>query len=279
MVGFTGGEAKQISRIGGHGMRRMDRKNRINKIRNNTACLNHKNAWKDMKTAVIKTVGAALFGITVLGAARMTPYAFNIGPGMEDHDIIYYQEQPENNPAYNNGWTSNVGPGASGSNPGGGLGSEKDYVYSKGPGNEAAQQYAKTENSTIYIHNTYRGGSWRQRADGKWALYKPDGNPVSSQWGYVDGKTYLLDMYGIMQTGWQNVNGNWYYLNSKGAMQTGWLLKEGKYYFLNTDGTMAYGWVNSQGSWYYFQKPNGDMLTNAYAPDGRYVNAEGVLIQ
>lgn len=62
-------------------------------------------------------------------------------------------------------------------------------------------------------------------------------------------------------------------------MQTGWLLKEGKYYFLNTDGTMAYGWVNSQGSWYYFQKPDGDMLTNAYAPDGRYVNAEGVLIQ
>ena len=59
----------------------------------------------------------------------MTAYAFNIGPGMEDHDIIYYQEQPENNPAYNNGWTSNVGPGASGSNPGGGLDSEKDYVY------------------------------------------------------------------------------------------------------------------------------------------------------
>ena len=91
-------------------MRRMDRKNRINKIRNNTECLNHKNAWKDMKTAVIKTVGAALFGITVLGAARMTPYAFNIGPGMEDHDIIYYREQPENNPAYNNGWTSMSAP-------------------------------------------------------------------------------------------------------------------------------------------------------------------------
>ena len=142
--------------------------------------------------AAIGIGGAVLLSLTDSGTAGMTAYAFNIGPGMEDHDIIYYQEQPENNPAYNNGWTSNVGPGASGSNPGGGLDSEKDYVYSKGPGNEAAQQYAKTENSTIYIHNTYRGGSWRQRADGKWALYKPDGNPVSSQWGYVDGKTYLL---------------------------------------------------------------------------------------
>ena len=252
-------------------MRKVDWKSRINK--------NNRKAWKDAKAAAAKTVGAALFGIAVISAAGMTSYAFNLGPGMEDHEILYYQEQPENNPAYNNGWTSNVGPGATGSNPSGGLDSEKDYVYSKGPGNEAAQQYAKTENSTTYIHSTYRGGSWRQRADGKWALYKPDGNPVSSQWAYVDGKTYLLDMYGIMQTGWQNVNENWYYLNSKGAMQTGWLLKEGKYYFLNTDGTMAYGWVNSQGSWYYFQKPNGDMLTNAYAPDGRYVNAEGVLIQ
>lgn len=66
-----------------------------------------------------------------------------------------------------------------------------------------------------------------------------DGQPVSSQWGYVDGKTYLLDMYGIMQTGWQMVNGKWYYLNSVGAMQTGWLLKEGKYYFLN--GRRQYG--------------------------------------
>ena len=260
-------------------MRRTGWKSIQNKMRICGGNEDKRKARKTMMAAAAGIAGAVLLSLTDSGTAGMTAYAFNVGPGMEDHNIIYYQEQPENNPAYNNGWTSNVGPGASGSNPGGGLDSEKDYVYSKGPGNEAAQQYAKTENSTIYIHNTYRGGSWRQRADGKWALYKPDGNPVSSQWGYVDGKTYLLDMYGIMQTGWQNVNGNWYYLNSKGAMQTGWLLKEGKYYFLNTDGTMAYGWVNSQGSWYYFQKPDGDMLTNAYAPDGRYVNAEGVLIQ
>ena len=121
------------------------------------------------------------------------------------------------------------------------------------------------------------GAAWRKDAFGRWS-YRQNGVSLTG-WQRLDGTWYYFDGAGIMQTGWQNVNGNWYYLNSKGAMQTGWLLKEGKYYFLNTDGTMAYGWVNSQGSWYYFQKPDGDMLTNAYAPDGRYVNAEGVLIQ
>lgn len=110
--------------------------------------------------AAIGIGGAVLLSLTDSGTAGMTAYAFNIGPGMEDHDIIYYQEQPENNPAYNNGWTSNVGPGASGSNPGGGLGSEKDYVYSKGPGNEAAQQYVKqkTARSTSTIPTAVAAG-------------------------------------------------------------------------------------------------------------------------
>ena len=85
-------------------------------------------------------------------------------------------------------------------------------------------------------------------------------------------------MYGTMLTGWQRVNGYWYYFNSVGAMQTGWLLKNGKYYFLNTDGTMAYGWVNTQGNWYYFDMSTGEMLTNTTVPDGRYVNAEGILV-
>ena len=41
---------------------------------------------------------------------------------------------------------------------------------------------------------------------------------------------------------------------------------------------MAYGWVNSEGKWYFLDLTTGEMLTNTYTPDGRYVNAEGVLI-
>ena len=53
-----------------------------------------------MMAAAIGIGGAVLLSLTDSGTAGMTAYAFNIGPGMEDHDIIYYQEQPENNPAY-----------------------------------------------------------------------------------------------------------------------------------------------------------------------------------
>ena len=84
-----------------------------------------------------KMAAAAVFAFVTAAAFCTTgvrSYAFNLGPGMENYNIQIYQEQPENNPAYNNGWTSNIGPGGTGSNPGGGIDSEKDYAYSKGPG-------------------------------------------------------------------------------------------------------------------------------------------------
>ena len=66
----------------------------------------------------------------------------------------------------------------------------------------------------------------------------PDGNPVSSQWGYVDGKTYLLDMYGIMQTGWITLGKKRYYLDEDGIMQTGTITVNGKKYTLAADGSL-----------------------------------------
>ena len=231
---------------------------------------------RNFKTALAAPIlAAAIFAVSM--PMSMESLAFNLGPGMEDHDILIYDGQPSNNPAYNNGWTGGIGPGGEGDNP---LGDQswEENALAGGPNSEAAKKYLEEEADSLYIFSTYRGGSWESLPDGRWRLNQPDGQPVSSQWGYVDGKTYLLDMYGIMQTGWQKVNGSWYYFNSTGAMQTGWLLKEGKYYFLNSDGHMATGWVNSLGYWYYFDSATGVMQTNTYTPDGRYVNAEGVLI-
>lgn len=231
-----------------------------------------------MKNKKRMTAAIAAVTATFAAAAAMETFAYNYGPGAENYNVTIYEAPSDNNPAYNNGWSGGVGPGATGSNPMGWDENEEDAL-SGGPNSDAAKKYLSEEENAFYIHSTYQGGTWEQQEDGRWKLLKPDGQPVSSQWAYVDGKTYLVDMYGIMQTGWQKVNDNWYYFNSVGAMQTGWLLKNGKYYFLNSDGTMAYGWVNSQGNWYYFDRTTGAMATNTYTPDGRYVSAEGVLVQ
>jgi glucan-binding YG repeat protein len=221
---------------------------------------------KKLRIMVCTAVCTAMAGMTALG--------YTYGPGYESST----SETAANNPAYNTGWSNSYGPGSSGTNPLGNL-SDENSIYAGGPGSEAAQKLLAEEENALYIYNTYRGGTWEKLADGRWRLNQPDGQPVSSQWAYVDGKKYLLDMYGIMITGWQKVNGKWYYFSSTGEMQTGWLLKEGKYYFLNADGDMATGWVNSLGVWYYLDATTGVMQTNTYVADGRYVNAEGALVE
>ncbi len=225
------------------------------------------------KSVYMRKVRRILMAATAFAAVSAFPAAaYNYGPGMDQYSNY------DNNPAYNTGWQGNVGPGYSGQNPMGNRESYEDRIYAKGPGSEAVDELLKETDNTLYIHTTCRSGVWEQTPEGKWKLKKENGQYVSSEWAYLDGKTYLLDMYGTMLTGWQRVNDYWYYFNSVGAMQTGWLLKEGKYYFLNTDGSMAYGWVNTQGAWYYMSQTDGSMLTNTYTPDGRYVNAEGILV-
>ena len=53
-----------------------------------------------------------------------------------------------------------------------------------------------------------------------------------------DGKTYLLDMYGIMQTGWITLGKKRYYLDEDGIMQTGTITVNGKKYTLAADGSL-----------------------------------------
>lgn len=228
-----------------------------------------------MKRTAAAVLAAASF--TLLAAGTSLAY----GPGSDTDDkltVNYYGPGNDNNPAYNTGWDENKGPGHVGQNP---MGDREKYekdVYGQGPSSEAAKKLQAEDENALYIHSTYRGGTWEQTPEGGWKLKKENGQYVSSEWAYVDGKTYIIDMYGNMLTGWWKINSNWYYFNSVGAMQTGWLLKEGKYYFLNTDGTRSYGWVNTQGDWYFFDLETGVMLTNTYTPDGRYVNAEGILV-
>lgn len=225
-----------------------------------------------------RTAAVLAAAITLLCGAEAYAYPWNYGPGYEGGNIYFYEEGPANNPAYDTGWDNGIGPGYGSRNPMGDV-YEDDTLYPDGPKTDISKRVREEADNSIYIHSTHQGGIWARQPNDTWKLFTENGQPVSSQWAYVDGKTYLTDMYGTMQTGWKKVNGYWYYFNSVGAMQTGWLLKDGKYYFLNTDGTMAYGWVNSLGNWYYLDQVTGVMATNTYTPDGRYVSAEGVLVQ
>lgn len=203
----------------------------------------------------------------------------NTGQGQQNYNWNGQNYNNWNNPAYNTGWTGG-GPGASGTNPGGSLGQrEEDKNLSYGPGSEEAKKQLEENEKELYIFgDPCTAGTWEQQESGSWKFRKQNGQFASSEWVYLDGKTYLINYDGTMLTGFCKVNGKWYYFNSVGAMQKGWLLKNGKYYFLNADGSMAYGWVNTEGKWYYMDGSTGAMLTNSYTPDGRYVNAEGILV-
>ncbi len=226
-----------------------------------------------------KFIAAALAAVLAVSAS-VTAFAAT-GPGASVSSDSGYNYGNYNNPAYDTGWNGGSGPGSVGTNPGS-TSSTYDDIIGLGPGSEEANDLLALEEDDMYIFDTVYAGTWEELEDGKWRLLDSNGNFVSSKWAYLDGKRYLLDMYGIMITGFQMVNGDTYYFNSVGAMQTGWLLKEGKYYFLNSDGTMAHGWVNTrwddEDNWYYFDTYTGVMYSNSYTPDGRYVNAEGKMI-
>lgn len=50
-------------------------------------------------------LAAVLAGALSMGTVSADALAFNFGPGMEDHEVIIYNGQAANNPAYDNGWS------------------------------------------------------------------------------------------------------------------------------------------------------------------------------
>ena len=124
-------------------------------------------------------LAAVLAGALSMGTVSADALAFNFGPGMEDHEVIIYNGQAANNPAYDNGWSSGAGPGEVGNNPMGNQGQTEEEALSGGPNSEAAKKYMEDQERSLYIFSTYRGGTWEKLEDGKWRLLASDGQPVS----------------------------------------------------------------------------------------------------
>ncbi|MBQ7796996.1 MAG: cell wall-binding protein [Lachnospiraceae bacterium] len=83
-----------------------------------------------------------------------------------------------------------------------------------------------------------------------WFYFGSSGKVVKEGWKKIDGKSYLFDSDGIMETGWSE--DELYYLGQDGAMKTGW-----RYIEPPTDE------FNDEEDWY-------DDYDGEYSSDGKY---------
>lgn len=102
---------------------------------------------------------------------------------------------------------------------------------------------------------------------------------------------------------WYSVGTNlWYYIDDNLKPKRGWYEEDGRWFYLNPDTyLLSLGWKVIDGKYYYFATesveadfvfdkvsgafvPNGkdkilgQMYTDEYTPDGRYVNSQGVMV-
>ena len=138
---------------------------------------------------------------------------------------------------------------------------------------------------------------WNNYGNNIWSYTTATGQPAIG-WFDDNGVKYYADQYAIMQTGWLNDNNQLYYLDASGAMKTGWVFDNGAWYYMDpATGIAKTGWVQDGNDWYYMYQngmmaaggfldlnggsyyfdETGRMWHDRYAPDGRYVGADGAV--
>ena len=115
----------------------------------------------------------------------------------------------------------------------------------------ASAKVASDEGETVTPHWTGSGSDRNYiQKDGSKAVGKVE----------IDGKTYIFDSNGKVQTGWALYENKWYFLNSDGTMKTGWFKSGTTWYFLTDDGSMKTGRLD-QGNNSYILNDSGRMCT------------------
>ncbi len=90
-------------------------------------------------------------------------------------------------------------------------------------------------------------------AEAEWFYFGSSGKAVRDGWKKIDGKNYLFDTDGIMQTGWSE--DGLYYLGNDGAMKTGWKYLEAP--DDEDDWDDYYGKKSDDGKYWYYFSSNG----------------------
>ena len=94
-----------------------------------------------------------------------------------------------------------------------------------------------------------------------WFYFGSSGKMTKDSWKKIDGKSYLFDSDGVMQTGWSD-DGD-YYLSSSGAMVTGW-----KYLEPKDNDTDLYGPESDDGKYWFYFSASGKKYSPTTSSDG-----------
>lgn len=110
-------------------------------------------------------------------------------------------------------------------------------------------QWLNTPCKLVYFdeNGELRKDCWYQ-IDGKWYYALPTTGQTATGLRLIDGKKYLFDDNGVMQTGWQKNCSNmiskeydiWYYFKPTGEMATGLQTIDGKQYYFTDKGNMKF---------------------------------------
>lgn len=202
-----------------------------------------------MMKRAFKVLGAAAL---LCGALTMNAYAAE-GWSLDGNTWVYLNN---NGQRVTNEWRK---------------GADNLWRYLNGNGEMSIDTWADSEyyvdSNGIMVENKWvqTRSQYDNYGDVCWFYFGNSGKMVRDGWKKIDGKSYLFDGEGIMQTGW--TDDGTYYLGTDGAMKTGWRYVEDQ----NTDDYDSwYGPDEDEDThWYYFGS-NGKKYTSADTGDGDY---------
>lgn len=131
------------------------------------------------------------------------------------------------------------------------------------------------DGNLLYIPDT----SFEISSDG--IRYMSEGTYVTDSFRDVSGKLYYFDNKGLMVSEeFVSVGDATYYFGKSGEAVTEWVESDGKWYYFDDNYQMVRdSWIETDKEEWYYMTGDGSMLTDAYTPDGYYVNENGQWLQ
>ena len=173
---------------------------------------------------------------------------------------------------------------------------DNESYFFDGKGHLQTEKWQLSDDYWYYLHKDGKmaKAGWLQLGD-DWYYLNPSGSRENDKLSQINGKTYLFDENGKMQTGWKTVNkeamffeesgalkeknikpsswkqydSKWYYFDENNQIVKGTRVVNGKTYYFDSKGIMQTGWKWHNGA-YHFYEENGSQKTGWYEESGKW---------